>query len=378
VETNTPFWNRLSKGWARGKVDRNLGLVLAIMAERTRLNEKIEKITAPIKSFQEDVTAFYEKLHNGHITSDNFKDESRSLQRGLKETLNTITGKDLRTLLKMRERLIKQQLTAADSISKLSDESKNNLMALIRGESLPGVSSNTPGAQPGSNNNAPPLNDVKMPFDKEYVPPSLRSWLKKLNIAQLPINAHAKTGLGRHQFSTFMSAYGRHPKAVTDYFNNNGSAQAAGFDSFGEYFGEMLRRARQIQIADDEASVGLRDSKQPQGEENTPKPSTNTLQPPQEKPLDLANTDPMIVPPTKAEESKKQDSVVDPEAEKKFEMARRKQEELKQNKALIQSIGDRFDNSDVKSPLARSTAERTAREITRFGRIRALGKIAND
>jgi hypothetical protein len=360
LDRNTPFWKRLSKGWSRGRMDRNLGLVLAIMTERTKLNEKINKLTAPLKEFQEAVSAFYEQLRSGAIKSDNFRSEARNLQKGLKETLNLISGKDLRQILKMRERLESQQLSAAEKIKGLDEETKNNLMSALRGEDLPGMPAAT--GRPSDM-----FQDPNMGTDRK-----LRQWLKKFPIARLSFK-DAKSPAGSWSFRKFMEKYGAHPKAVADFFNNNASAQADGFDLFPEQFSELLRHANEMVRYDDEISRGVHRSQQTQKQE-----VPGALDMPERQ--DDNNTEPMIVPPAKLEDGQKMEEPIDSEGEKKLERLQQEEAEKLKRNELIRAIQNRgkIPQSIPTAPLARSTAERMGREITRLGRVRALNKIAED
>lgn len=249
VDRNTPFWKRLSKGWARGKMDRHLGLVLAIMTERTKLNEKIKKVIAPVKLFEEQVKSFYEKINNGVINNNNFRDETRELQRGLKDTLNLISNKDLKNILKLRDRLEIQQLQSAEHIKGLDEETKTNLMSVLSGNPLPSKDE-----------------DLKEQTFEGSSLDRLREWVKRKNLPETSFYEGAMTDGGRKIFRDFWEEYGVGPKVIVDNFINNAKVQneASGFGAtFRRQFAEMLRRAAQTFKSDEGYA------KEPQ---NQPKP----------------------------------------------------------------------------------------------------------
>jgi len=241
VDADTSWRDRLSRGWGRGKMDRNLGLVLSIMTERTKLNEKIEKMTAPIKGFQTEVTSFYDRLRDGRITSSNLRQESRVLQSALKDALSLISGKELKQTLKLRERLEKQQQIAADKMKGLDDTTRSNLMAVLKGESLPGI-----GSVPGSR---APIGDGGTD--------AMKRWLKNQPIPKLSMHDGAITQPGQYSFRGFKVLYGYNPKAIVDYFGSNIKAQEEAFDRYPKVFHEMFRHAQALQTFDDEVARGV-------------------------------------------------------------------------------------------------------------------------
>ena len=354
VDRNTPFWKRLSKGWARGKMDRNLGLVLAIMTELTKLNVKIDKLTAPVKDFQVEVAAFYDKLKGGHITSDNIREESRELQIRLKDTLKLISGKDLRQILKLKERLESQQQSAAEKIKGLDDETKANLMAILKGEELPGM--------------VPRPEQGKEPNSGDTSTYAMRSWLRKFKIQHLPMYAGAETTAGKHQFREFMQEYGYHPKAITDYFMDNGPAQNEGFDRFPKAFGEILRRAHQIQVFENEVRAGRRKKEQVPGV--TPKSEVQV--PPAAAKEEKTDVSPLPAMPTTAPTNPH------------IETAKKIQEIAKERLARERGLKDIItpaappQQSKADDKLATTAAQRVERQITRLGRVQQLRKLAGE
>lgn len=393
VDRNTPFWKRLSKGWSRGRMDRHLGLVLAIMTERTKLNKKIENMIAPVKEFQEQVAAFYEKLRSGNMTSDNLRDESRGLQGALKDTLRLITGKELRQILKMKERLEAQQLVAAEKIKGLDEETKNNLMAVLKGESLPG-------SKPAEEATRQEQLPGEAPVD------AMKRWLRNQKVPRMAYNQGASTKAGAHQFREFMDLYGFHPKAITDRFSDV-DLQAEGFARFPKAFSELLRHAQAILDYDAQRLIHEQRAKNvpgaaaaaPAPEPPMPEIKKEVAQEEKETsaPASAAPPATTVVAPAAHAGAPELIPLLEkppapaPRKERDVELAQKVKETTPRRKRPGGPLRERpiatapeektprpTSSSVDDLPLAFSTATRTERQITRLGRMQYLRKLAVD
>lgn len=356
LERDSSYWKRLQRGWQRGKMDRGLGLLLAINAERTKINKKIEELAHPLLEYKEQIADFWVKIKTGadDFSSLDFKEELKKLNHAVKEMSKIINSKELRKALDMRNRLNSQQIKALEKVRGLDDENKEYLAAILRGEQPIPLRTTAPESSETST--------------------TLRMWLKKKPLTKLPMFAHAQTPAGKHQFREFMEEYGFNPKSITDYFMENGEAQAEGFDRFGKEFGELLRRAHSIQMYDDELQRGVRKPKEKK--EELPgaipeKKMEETPTPVMVKKPDIEKTKEEITAPDLAaqeimqrqEMQNKLDKLRQEREEQKqkdIEMVRRIQEVLKQQKA---------------PKVSKSSQERLERSIRTLGRTQQVRKI---
>lgn len=409
VDRNTPFWKRLSKGWARGKMDRHLGLVLAIMTERTKLNNKINELIAPLKDFQAVVGTFYEKIRGGSITSENIREESRELQNGLKDTLKLISGKDLREILRMREKLEKQQLIAAEKIKGLDEETRGNLMAVLQGQSLPGANPRDEinSDRAGTTSYKDLSEDEKRKVTEEKV----AKWMRSVGVK----NKGLREGLQSknvNMFRPFVNAYQANPFVVLEFFNNNPQALEKGFDVFGREFSNMYYWAENAVNKDREAAEkekqipGSGETVKP-AEEGDTEPTPVVKENPENK-VELPTVNPalkskppapttfMTAPPEhgtspEEEELRKSDEVagaledmrlknnlknIDTETIKKRLEEQRLRRQIEQANVL-KAIPIEKRRELLAEPVT-STAQRVGREINRLARLRNFKKIAND
>lgn len=439
LDQTSGWWKRLLKGWRRGRMDKAFGLALAIKAELNQLNAKINESIAPIKDFQALVADFYDKVMAGDndVNAGNLNQELKDLQRGLRDTLSRVTDAKLKAALNHRQRLKEQLAKAIERIRGLGDDEKEFLVeTVLQGKKapLPEEAKMAPSAGGGSEEKAQSSttgrsNDLS----------DMRGWLRTLSIKRMPVGAGAKTGRGQNFFRDFADKYGFNPIAITEFFDQNGEAQAEGLARFSEpdtsarrrmvsgddkkkptgpfpgLFSEMLRLARQVQ-KNDERYVEEESGKPSVVEPKTPetaqsKPSATPLAPPptpdqaaqrRKEMLDKAEEEarkaqmaPGVAPvsPSKEEEiipapglsveEEKLRREISPELRQRLEEVRRVRERVDQlmryqaeKKAKEEERRKAKKASKPKSP-AKTSAERIERQIMRLARMRDI-KMAMD
>ena len=400
LDRDSSYWKRLQRGWTRGRMDRGLGILLAINVERTKLNKQILELTAPVKEFQEQVGAFYDKIQAGtnDVNASNLKTELRELQSGLKKMLNLVGSRELKNALKLRERLQEQQLKALEKVKGLDPETIDYLSSVLKGENK---------AKPETANGNPKV-------DQEAAK-DITKWLRSLGIKPMKINEGKKSN-DPNIFRQFINAYHMNPIAVSAYFNDNVGAMNKGFDMFGKDFSEMLYYAERVIKADqdlaakEQAAVPGVEVKKEQQEPQEPN-TTPDIAPP-----DINKTP--LAPHRIAPEQKPAPLKVEPKQEggmlSKFEPTNpslpaaknKEKEELERHKGLARQIMElnkkRKEQKDAKKlknllqpvpapipvapktevspkpPLAGTTAARVERAITALGRMRTMKKIAEE
>lgn len=376
LDRDTAYWKRLQRGWSRGKMDRNLGLVLAIMAERTKINKKIDELSEPIKGFQEQVATFYDKLrsHNSEVRADGLKNELRDLQNGLKSMLKLVASKELKNALRLRERLQDQQLKAAEKIKGLDDDTKTNLLSILSGDK--------------SANNE---NEIALNKQNIDIPTAIRmaKWLRSVGLKQKGLHDGRKSK-NINIFRSFISEYHANPTAIIEFFNSNPQAMEKGFDLFGKDFSNMLFWAENAikkdqEAADKEAVKIVPDTNK---EENKSTEQNNIISEPA-SPSAPKSTKQKTIAPTaiisspeshglSPEEEELRRREVAPALEKmRKERDKEIVRKLKEHKERTKEIQQQVESQPTTAPVVTTTAQRAMREITRFGRMKRIEKLVN-
>lgn len=258
LDSNSSYWKRLQRGWQKGKIDKGVGLLLAINAERTKTNKKIEQLSEPIRDFQNQINDLYNKLRSGNsdLNASNLKNELKEIQNSLKDMTKLVNSKELKDALRLRDKLQEQQSKALDKVRGLDDESKEYLASVLKAEPKFDLTGRGPlGSEPQNT------------MDPDYIPRSLRSWLKKFNVPTMPIYADAKTPGGKQEFKEFKDTYGVYPKALIEYLRANEPARTEGYKLFGRYFNEMLQKAINTTEYDDKLAAAFRRQEEVPGSE---------------------------------------------------------------------------------------------------------------
>jgi len=366
------WWKRLTRGWSRGKFDRRLGLALAINAERTKLNKKIEQLAAPLKDFSAQVSAFYDKVKAGgdNYGAADFKAELSQLKANAAKMKNLIGGRDLRKALDMRNRLNQQQIAAVEKIKGIDPEHKDFLIKLLNGEikSTPqaGIAAKeeaeaVPGAKPEAG--------VKKTQEEK----AIADWLKLQNIARRPYDEGFSTSRSAKRAAIMFQRYGFNPFAVLEFFKEHPEKKEEGV----ELFGHRLRKL----FDDMNYAVDFELSQRPQKVEAPkvevePKSESIVTPPPGASTAAPGN---VLEPKTETPKVEKPLTPVQEMARKHVAKERElaeKKEKSKTKRTLPEEKTQRA--QEEISPIAPTTAARVAREITRLGRVRQLAKIAQN
>lgn len=360
LDRDSKYWNRLQRGWRRGKMDRGLGLILAINAERTKLNRKIEELAAPIKLFQQEVDAFYNKIIAGSndVNASNLKNELRQLQDSLKSTLKLVSGKDLRRALILRERLSEQQLKSLDKIKGLDEESKTYLSSVLRGE----IAAGQQGAEQVN-----PVTSM-----------GIAKWLKTLGIKPRGIHEGRKSK-NVNVFRPFIKEYHTNPTAIVEFFNANPAAMDKGFDAFGKDFGEMVFWAENAVKKDaEEAAKEVKEEQlpgatPPMGPEAPYKVSPTPIEERETKIREMAGEEAKKLRERLLEREKQKEQME--RAKSVVEMAQEKMGIPPSPRAAPGAAPAPISLPSAKPPKPTTSSQRLEREITKFGRIQQARKI---
>ena len=218
TDPKASWWNRMVRGWRSGKFGKPLGMVMAIAAERTKLNKKIEERLAPMKAFQEHVGILHDKIKAGaeNYHSGDFKEELRSLNSSLKEMVKLVNSRDLRKELDLRNRLNSQQIKAFERIKGYPPEELEKLKRLL-----------SPEAQSAA----------ATPPKKE----ELNDWLKVV-VTKKQLPEYGATAEDINIFRSFFNMYSQNPVAIIEFFNDpaNQKVRDDGEAKFGSAFNDML------------------------------------------------------------------------------------------------------------------------------------------
>ncbi len=406
------FLKRLSRGWKRGKFDRRLGLVFAINEEREALNQKIEKLSKPLKEFADKVNSFYTKILSGAGTSNysstDFKGDLATLRTDAAKIKSTLNSRDLRKSLDYRNKLNDQQLKAVENLRGVDEQQKATLISLLRGEaapeaakkeSLPGVVEKPKDLMHGQNTTA------------------LLDWLKTLSVSTAKIDRDFSTREGISAAIKFQNEYKYSPAKLLEYFMDKNREQflSYGRDNFKKAFEEMLAAAAAALKAEENGRQAPSPAQEMAAQTL---PATKPAEPGQpveqiqsvpldipaskaEVPSDIVATNPtteaeLVAAQAKAdadradqkraEELAQAQQIVDVKNEiealekkrrggRASEPAQPKKEPAAVVKKTPKPKGTPASKADDASPLAATTADRLAREITRFGRMQQLKKF---
>lgn len=397
MDRDAGYWKRLQRGWTRGRMDRGLGILLAINVEKTKLNKQILELTAPVKEFQAQVGAFYDKIQAGtnDVNASNLKTELRELQSGLKKMLNLVGSKELKNALKLRERLQEQQVKALEKVKGLDPETVDYLASVLKGE----------------NKAKPETANGNSKVDPEAAK-DITKWLRSLGIKPMKINEGKKSS-DPNIFRHFTNQYHMNPIAVSTYFNDNVGAMNKGFDMFGKDFSEMLYYAERVIKADidlaakEQAAVpGVevktdktdQDITPPKSLDNetplaphrltpdqAPKPAPLKVEPKQEGGM-MSRFEPTNPSLPTAKNREKEILERDKEMARQIvelNKRRKEQKDAKKLKNLLQPVPAPIPPApktevSPKPPLAGTTSQRMERGITALGRMRAMKKLAEE
>lgn len=380
------WWRRLTRGWQKGKFDRRLGLALAINAERTKLNKKIEQLSAPLKEFSAQVSAFYDKVKSGgdNYTATDFKAELSKLKSDAAKMKNLVGGRDLRKALDMRNKLNQQQIAAVEKIKGIDPEHKDFLIKLLNGEikQAPTGEAAREEAVPG----AKPDAGVKKTQEEK----AIGDWLKLQNIVRRPYDEGFTTSRSAKRAAIMYQRYGFNPFAILEFFKEHPEKKEEGV----ELFGHRLRK-----LFDDlNYAVEFEKAQQQKTEKpvivEAPKAETPKVEAPAAAAVPAAAPTPEAAPAAAPKvEAPKPAKKVSPEMEMfrkhdklerelaakqkaKADKAKAKKETLPEEKTP--RAQEEIAPISPASDLAISTAARVSREITRLGRVRQLAKLAQE
>lgn len=374
LDRDAGYWKRLQRGWSRGRMDRGVGLLLAINAERTKLNRKIEELALPIKDFQEKVSAFYDKIRSGadNFNSHNVKEELRTLSHSIKEMSKLVGNRELRKALDLRNKLNEQQLKALDKVKGLDEETKAYLANVLKGETQPssGPSEQEPGAAATMKPSKPGQVDSTTAL-------KIARWLRSLGIKARNFNEGRKSK-NVNMFRAFINLYQFNPMAVLDFFNANPQAMEKGLDLFGQDFSNMYFWAENVikrdqDAADNEAKEqkvpGAPAQEAPVAVEEAKQPSPS-IQPAQEQVAPVN-----VVPSPLSDITDVQDNEA-AKAARKAKAEERKLVKMLEEKMKLEKT-PKVPPTPPSSPAPEQSkrADRVEQSITRFGRMKQVEKF---
>lgn len=383
LDLNSGFWKRLTRGWQRGKFDRRLGLALAINAERTKLNKKIEQLAAPLKEFSNQVSAFYDKVRSGgdDYGAMDFKEELSRLKSDASKMKNLIGGKDLRRALDMRNKLNVEQISAVEKIKGIDPEHKDFLVKLlngeIKGEAQQSSKQDVPGAVQQSGTGVQPAMGFSEKRDEQQKP--VKDWLKLQKLPRLDYEEGFTTPRSRQRALQFYSRYGFNPMVVEDFFKNNKDKKEELLEQVGKkVFGDFFKDVNwTFEIEKEQKAKEQQKAVAPAKPAEVIVPAEVAKEKAKEMPM------PSGPPPIPADAPAKKldDTAVTLKMLKDLERGEKELAEKRKSKTKPEEKTQREVETIPMSPasdLAFSTASRVSREITRLGRMHTLKKIADD
>lgn len=409
------WWKRLTRGWSRGKFDRRLGLALAINAERTKLNKKIEMLAQPLKDFSAQVSGFYDKVKSGgdNYGAMDFKSELSQLKSDAAKMKNLIGGKDLRKALDLRNKLNVQQISAVEKIKGIDPEHKDFLINLLNGnikktpEGKPenkdvGKDTARPSTWPTAEEWAARGVNAPITVVPEAVPgqqdgsvaagrtkeqKAISDWLKLQDIARRPYDDGFKTSRSAKRAAIIYQRYGFNPFAVLEFFKNNPSKREEGVELFGYHFrklfddldfGVELEKAKSPEVAKEVNKEVKEVAKEVAKEEVAAPASVPAAVAPAS--VEKKPSAPATKKPSELELDKEMARTHDKKekAEEARAVARKKKVEPKPEEKTPRPPITDIPLVSPASDLAVSTATRTSREITRLGRIQQLRKLSQE
>lgn len=387
---DSSWWKRLTRGWSKGKFDRRLGLALAINAERTKLNKKIEQLAQPLKDFSAQVAAFYDKVKSGgeNYGATDFKAELSQLKSDAAKMKNLVGGKDLRKALDLRNKLNQQQIAAVEKIKGIDPEHKDFLIKLLNGEikkAPEGV------AKEEAKEVVPGATEMGGSIKRSPEQKAVSDWLKLQKIVPADYDEGFSGARSQGRAAQIYQRYGFNPFAVLQFLKENPEKKKEGVELFGPRFRKLIEDmnwAIELEKAKEQKVEKALESLNAPKEEVVPAPAAAA--PAAEAPKAEApkKVEAPAATPAAAKPKKKlsPDAQADIATLSQVDKYERELEDKKKGKGKKVSLPEEKTpraQEEIKpispaSDLAVSTAARTAREITRLGRVRQLAKFAQD
>jgi len=385
LERDSSYWKRLQRGWSRGRMDRGIGLLLAINAERTKLNKQIAEYAAPLKEFQLKINEFYDKIRAGEADfgGGDLRQETSQLKKQLNEMLKLVDNKQLRKALDMRNRLNAQQIKALDKVKGLDEDTKSYLASVLRGEQPPQAKSSEKEV-PGAIAPAPEYGPASI-AKKTTEQKAIADWLKLQKIPRVEYDEGFSTPRSRGRASTIYARYGINPIVLAEFFKNNPDKKdevldLVGSKPFNKMF-EDLRWALELEKKEKEKEAPVPATISPAPQKVEKAPSEMPVKPePAPAPSDIsapAGSIPLLTtPPPKSPSRKKRDIELAQIQKAIEERAKQKapiKPEVQSPTTLPEEKTPRVEKAD---DLVVSMAARIGRQITRLGRVQQLRKIS--
>lgn len=409
------FWKRLTRGWKAGKFDRRLGLAFAINEEREKVNKKILSLSAPLKEFSAQVSAFYDKVRSGgdNYTAQDFKEELSTLKSSAGKMKNLIGGKDLRKALDLRNKLNSQQISAIEKIKGIDPQKKEFLIKLLRGEAAqqagPAAAGEEKAQAPRQTGEyGPASTNGKSPEQK-----AIGDWLKLQKFPRREYDEGFTTPRSRGRASTIYGRYGVNPFVLAEFFRQNPDKKdevmdLVGSKPFNKMF-EDIRWAIELEKKEEEKKeieklvpgaptapetiltpteekekvleTVKEIAREKEQEPVAPTPVAAPKSQPAPKPSDMMSVPniPLLTTPppaTKKEEVRKSRTSRDKELA-------RLQKAVEQKAKPAPTLPKAEEKTTrVESPaddkIVVTMAARTARQVTRLGRVQQLRKLADN
>lgn len=123
--------NRFLTGLKRGRIDRTLGSLIALVAQRDDLDRQIAERAKPIADFRDKLSQFYDAIISKSIAREKLKDSLKDLQREIRQMSREVHAPKLKSLLEQRDKFNDNILKAIDKLRGINDQNKTKLKQLI-------------------------------------------------------------------------------------------------------------------------------------------------------------------------------------------------------------------------------------------------------